>query len=211
MKSLFLITKKLTNLIDYLKYQSFSLSQDKSILKKINMENESQIGFPFFQINGPEHINIGKNSSIGKHAWISCYENYLAQTFNPKLQIGNNVIIGNYACITAVNEIIIEDGCLFSDYIYISDHAHGFDPEIQTPIVEQPLESKGNVIIGANCFVGMRVSILPNVKIGNNCIIGAHTVVTKSFPAYSMIAGVPAKLIKRYSFENKKWENVSSS
>lgn len=208
MKNLFLITKKLANLFNFVRSQSYNLNQNKSLINKINMENESHVKLPFLQINGPEYIHIGRHSSIGKHAWISCYDNYLSYKFYPKLTIGNNVVIGNYACITAINEIIIEDGCLFSDYVYISDHAHEFNPETQTPIVDQPLESKGTVVIGSNCFVGMRVCILPNTTIGNNCVIGAHSVVTKSFPAYSMIAGVPAKLIKSYSFKNKKWENV---
>ena len=64
---------------------------------------------------------------------------------NPKIIIGNNVRIGNYACITAVDEIVIENGCLFSEYIYISDHYHGFDPALNISPAKQPLSSKGKV------------------------------------------------------------------
>ena len=78
------------------------------------------------------------------------------------------------------------------------------------PPVKQPLYSKGAVEIGDNCFVGIRVSILQGVKIGRSCVIASHSVVTKSFPDYSMIAGIPAKTIKKFNLFSNKWESVEN-
>ena len=50
--------------------------------------------------------------------------------------------------------------------------------------------------IGANCFVGGCSLILPGVEIGDNCVVGAGSVVTKSVPARSIVAGNPAKVIR---------------
>lgn len=50
--------------------------------------------------------------------------------------------------------------------------------------------------IGANCFVGGRSLILPGVEIGDNCVIGAGSVVTKSVPAQSLVAGNPARILR---------------
>jgi len=71
----------------------------------------------------------------------------------------------------------------------------------------------GKITIGNNVFIGYRCTILPGVNIGDNCIIGAGSVVTRSIPANSVAAGVPAHVIKDISsyyqkhkdyFENTK-------
>lgn len=50
--------------------------------------------------------------------------------------------------------------------------------------------------IGANCFIGGRSMILPGVEIGDNCVVGAGSVVTKSVPARSLVAGNPARILR---------------
>lgn len=159
-------------------------------------------------IEGTKFISIGSNTSIGHSAWLAAFENYLNQSFTPKLLIGNNVRIGNYACITVIDEVDIADGCLFSEYVYISDHYHGNDPTTELSPKDQPLFSKGKVFIGENTFLGYRTTIMSGVTLGKNCVVGSHSVVNKSFPDYSMIAGAPAKLIKTFNFEKKEWIDV---
>ena len=165
----------------------------------ILFETNASVGYPFIIGNG-NRIKVGKNSHIGRQAWL--------ENFGEKgeIIIEEEVIIGNFACITAINSIKIKKGTLISEYFYVSDHTHGFNPEDHLSPARQPLDSKGAVEIGENCFIGYRVSILPGVKLGKKCVVGAHSVVTRSFPDYTMIAGVPAKAIKKYSFESQGWE-----
>jgi len=113
-------------------------------------------------------------------------------------------LIGHYSFFTPAREISIGDGCVLSGHVYISDENHGFDPKAG-PILKQPLESKGPVRIGNNCFLGYRVAILPGVTLGEHCVVGANSTVTRSFPAYCMLAGSPAQVIKRYSHELGEW------
>ena len=163
-----------------------------------------------FQIDGGSYIEIGKSSSIGKHAWLGAFISYLeGDKFSPLIKIGDNVRIGNHACITSINRIVIGDGTLISEYFYASDHSHGISPEVGVPPISQPLFSREGVDIGHNCFIGYRVTILPGVKLGKNCVVGSHSVVTKSFPDYSMIAGVPARLIKTYNFDSHTWVSIN--
>lgn len=177
-------------------------------LYEVNFKaNSSKIRSPT-QVQGGKYISIGNNSVIGKYSWVGALEEYSGILYSPKVVIGNNVNIGNFACITAIDRITVGDNCLISEHVYISDHAHGLNASKDMPIVAQPLYSKGAVIIGNDCFLGLRVSILPGVKLGQHCIVGAHSLVNNSFPAYSMIAGSPAKLIKKFSFELNKWVPV---
>ena len=60
----------------------------------------------------------------------------------------------------------------------------------------RPVVSKGSVIIGNNVWIGDKATILPNVTIGDGAVIAANSVVTKDVPAYSVVAGNPAKVIK---------------
>jgi len=53
----------------------------------------------------------------------------------------------------------------------------------------------GKIVVGNNCFIGCRTTVLPGVKIGDNCIIGAGSVVNRDIPANSVAAGVPCKVI----------------
>lgn len=147
------------------------------------------------KIEGASRIKIGSDSIIGKRSWIAAYERYGKQQFAPEIHIGDGVRIGSGFILTAVNSVIIEDGCLLSESVFISDHAHGTAPNQVSP-TKQCLNSRGPVRIGRHCFIGIRAVIMPGVTLGDYCVVGAHSVVTNSFPERSVVAGVPAKVIK---------------
>lgn len=115
-----------------------------------------------------------------------------------KIVIGNNVHITWDCHIGAMNRVEIHDNVLIGSKVLITDHMHGrIDAEaLSLSPDERPLWSKGPVVIEENVWIGEGVSILPNVTIGKNAIIGTNAVVTSDVPANSVVAGIPAKVIK---------------
>ena len=161
-------------------------------------------------IEGAKYISIGSQVHIREGAWLGVYpHDSRDRTLDCKIVIQDKTYIGFFSTITATNRIEIGNGCVISDGFFTSDHTHGYDPRNGSPSI-QPLFSKGPIQIGKNCFIGMRVSILPGVTLGNHCVVGAHSVVTHSFPDCSMIGGVPAQLIKKFNYDTGKWESVAS-
>jgi acetyltransferase-like isoleucine patch superfamily enzyme len=154
-------------------------------------------------------ISIGKNCFIGRFAVFHPILNYGEQSCAGKIIIGDDVYIGGFSQIHAMGQLSIGDGCVLSEHVYISDIAHGLHPD-RGLIMKQPLESKGPVTIGRNVFIGYGSSVLPGVTLGDHCVVGTHTVVTKSFPSYSMIAGMPAKLIKIFNKNTGSWIPVDN-
>jgi acetyltransferase-like isoleucine patch superfamily enzyme len=149
-------------------------------------------------LKGLKYFEIGDNFTSLGGLRIECWDNYMNNFFTPKLIIGYNVTFNYNVHIGCINMIKIGNNVLFASNIFITDHYHG-DTQIinfNKPPVERDLFSKGPVIIEDNVWIGENVSIMPNVTIGMGSIIGANSVVTKSFPAYSIIGGVPAKILK---------------
>ena len=96
---------------------------------------------------------------------------------------------------------------LFAGYVHITDHSHGYE-NIDIPIAQQPLISKGGVVIEDQCWLGFGCEILSGVHIGKHSIVAARAVVTKDVPPYSIVAGNPARIVKKYNFDNKHWERI---
>lgn len=150
----------------------------------------------FPTIIGKKYIMIENYFALGKRNRIECYRKYKTQFFSPKLLLGDRVSFGDDCHIGCINSIIIGRNTAVGSKVMIIDHSHGKEIMKNNPL-DEPLFSKGGIVIGENCWIGDGVSILPNVKIGNNVTIGCNSVVTKSFPDNCVIAGNPAKIIKK--------------
>lgn len=108
----------------------------------------------------------------------------------------SGLIIGNL-CSIALDVKFILGGNHFSNRLF----TFPITP-ILTPNGIDGSYSKGKIIIGHDCWIGIGATMLSGVVIGNGCIIAAGSVVTKSFLPYSIIGGSPAKLIRmRFSDE----------
>lgn len=138
---------------------------------------------------------------------IDCIEYWNGQTYHPNFEIGTGVIINDYFTAFISDECRIGDDCIFANRCTIVTENHGMNPENSLPYHAQNLIN-GPVLIGKNCWIATDVIFLPNSSIGDNVIVAAHSVVNKKFPSNVIIAGAPAKIIKKYNFEKHCWERV---
>ena len=157
------------------------------------------------QIDGKRNIAVGKNVFVAQGAWLASMP---LTGYIPELVIGDRSVIGHYAHIYATKKITIGKDVLIADKVYIADNLHGYE-DINIPIKEQPIIQKREVSIGDNTWIGENVCIIGS-SIGRGSVIGANSVVTHDIPDYSVAVGSPAKVIKYYDDNLKKWINVNN-
>lgn len=146
------------------------------------------------EINGVSKngITIGDNVSILNNTIIECTG--VLRNIGEELIIGNNVGIAQNCFIQVRGKVIIGNNVIIGPNVSIFSENHIFEnPDI--PISVQG-ESRKGVIIKDGVWIGTRVIILDGVKIGENSIVAAGSVVTKDIPPYSIVGGIPAKILK---------------
>ncbi|WP_059105290.1 sugar O-acetyltransferase [Shouchella shacheensis] len=111
--------------------------------------------------------------------------------FGKNITIGKNVFFNTGCSFQDRGGISIGDGALIGMNVTISTLNHGLSMEARNTTYPS------SVIIGENAWIGSSSSILPGVTIGDNAIVAAGAVVTKDVPENTVVAGVPAKVVKK--------------
>lgn len=157
------------------------------------------------RIDGIDNIIIENDVIIEYKSWLAAVPH--TGFASCLLKIGNGTRIGHFNHIYATREIIIEDYVLIADKVYISDNLHSYKNPL-VPILQQEIEQKQNVRIGHGAWIGEN-SVIIGAKIGKHSVVGANSVVTHDVPDYCVVAGAPAKIIKKYNFDEGIWEKIS--
>jgi acetyltransferase-like isoleucine patch superfamily enzyme len=150
-------------------------------------------------------ISIGSNLSLRKGAWLNVATEDTAG--EPVIVIEDNCAIGNESIISAKNRIHIERDVLIAQWVLVIDHNHAYE-DINVPIVDQGITEGGTIRIGQGSWIARGAAILcpkGDLTIGRNCVVAANSVVTRSIPDYSLVAGLPARIIRQYDPDAKKW------
>jgi len=114
--------------------------------------------------------------------------------FPSKLRVGNNVSINRNCVLNAAGYIEIGDDVLIGPNVIIYSQNHNYEKR-DVPVRLQGY-SKKKVIIKNNVWIGANTIVLPGVTIGSNSIIGANSLVNKSVPENTLVAGNPGRIIK---------------
>ena len=146
------------------------------------------------KILGAGLIQVGGGVTIGEMAWLNAKNDRFDG--KPTLSIGDGTYIGRLVQINAWRSVVIGNNVLIADRVFISDADHNFS-DLAIPIRLQGDSFLGAVTLRDGCWIGIGVVILPGVTIGRNSVVAAIAVVTKDVPDYTVVAGVPAKIIKK--------------
>lgn len=137
-------------------------------------------------------VVFGNNVTIAKNTTIQCTG--VIQELGEGLEIGDNSAVGAYSFIGAQGGIKIGSNVIMGPRISIQSENHGYQ-ELGIPIRLQPTTRQG-IVIEDDCWIGTNSIILDGVHIHSGCVIAAGSVVTKDIPPNSVVAGVPAHVIK---------------
>ena len=111
--------------------------------------------------------------------------------YGKNIKLGKNVFINSGCCFQDQGGIEIGDGCLIGHQVVIATLNHDLSPATRANM------TPSKVTLGKNVWVGSHATILPGVTVGDGSIIAAGAVVNKDVPPACVVAGVPAKVVKR--------------
>ena len=127
---------------------------------------------PSFRLFPPFHTDCGKNITVGKNVFINACCKFQDQG---GITIGDGVLIGHNVTLATLN--------------------HDERPQFRQHIYPKPIK------IGNNAWIGSNATILQGITIGDGAIIGANAVVTKDVPKNTIVAGIPAKIIREVNIQ----------
>ena len=110
--------------------------------------------------------------------------------FGKNIRFGKNVFVNSGCCFQDQGGITIGDGTLIGHQVVLATLNHALEPQQRATTLPGP------IVIGKKVWIGAHATILQNVTIGDNAVIAAGAVVTRDVPANTVVAGVPAKVVK---------------
>lgn len=173
---------KITN-----RFKSYILDFELLILRIVGFFPIHSVRILFYLIS---EVKIGKDTHIHMGT----------QFFNPKnIWIGEGTIIGQNAFLDGRDRLVIGNHTDIASDVMIYNSQHNIHSDDFEAICA-PVE------IGNYCFIGPRVIILPGVIIGNGAVVGAGAVVTKDVPNFTIVGGIPAKIIGERKNKNPNYK-----
>jgi acetyltransferase-like isoleucine patch superfamily enzyme len=131
-------------------------------------------------------IEIGSRVFLGRHTLLACKEGDIV------LEDGVNI---SYNCtVFSASSVRIGAETLLAAYCYVVGGGHDFD-RVDLPVVQQARPSHG-ITVGPGGWLGAGAIVLDGVTIGPSAIVGAHAVVTQDVPAFAIVAGAPARVVR---------------
>jgi len=112
--------------------------------------------------------------------------------FGRLIRLGKNVFINHACSFLDIGGITIEDDVQIGPRVSLTSENHPLDPKDRKTLILNP------IVIKRNAWIGAGATILPGVTVGENAVVAAGAVVTRDVPSNTVVAGIPAKIIKSF-------------
>lgn len=151
-------------------------------------------------------VSLGENVYIGPRCRIQGIERYNHARFSPSIVLADNVSVQQDFYLTCASRVEIGTNTAIAAFVTITDIDHPY-VDVDQPIEKQDLVVSG-VAIGPDCKIYNGAVITKGTRIGRHCVVGANSVVSGHYPDFCVIAGSPAKIIKRYNRQAGVWQKT---
>jgi acetyltransferase-like isoleucine patch superfamily enzyme len=142
-----------------------------------------------------DRLEIGVGALLEPGVWITA-------PGQARVRIGAGSFLNKEVMVASQKLVEIGENCMLANGCFVSDASHRYD-DPEKPITWQGFESKGPTRIGDNCWLGANVVVTSGVTIGERSVIGANSVVTQDIEAFSVAAGLPARVITRVEYSSR--------
>lgn len=161
-------------------------------------------------IYGAGRIHIGEGVRIESGAVLYAVRRYGDLEHAGYVRIGDGSYANRLFNATSAFGIDIGQGVVFGPNVFLCDFDHGYARPGEHRL-DSPLISKGPIGIGDRCWIGANSFISSGVTLGSDCVVGANSVVTRSFPAFTVIGGSPARAIRSFDPTSGEWRRVPAA
>ena len=131
-----------------------------------------------------------------------------SRDYYKRLEVGDDCYFGRELFLDLKDKIVIEDQVTVSHRVMILTHTDAGTSPLKDEVIAT---SQAPVVIRRGAYIGANVTILEGVEIGESSVVGAGAVVTRSVPPSTVVAGVPARLIKSLRMEQGEVRRLRAS
>jgi acetyltransferase-like isoleucine patch superfamily enzyme len=156
-------------------------------------------------------VKLGNSVVICKDAWLNISGLNISapseENCAPVIILEDGCFIAPRSEISAKNCIHLERNVMLSPQVLIMDHSHAYE-DVNLAVKDQGVTEGGEIRIGEGSWIGHSAAIVCNrgeLVLGRNCVVAANSLVTRSFPDYSVIAGNPARIVRQYDPQKAAW------
>jgi acetyltransferase-like isoleucine patch superfamily enzyme len=125
--------------------------------------------------------------------WVHVGDENRLRAHEGTLRVGDKCVFGRDNTVNCYLDVEFGAATIVADWVYVCDFDHRFE-DVHVPIKDQGIV-KTPVRIGPDCWLGTKVSVLRGSVVGEGCVLAAHTVVRGEIPPFSVVGGIPGRVI----------------